>query len=85
MTKLYEAPATLTGFRVIETPSMVHTIQDWSRVRSPARARRRMKRGYAQNVVTRTVPRDDVVVHNETMYVHPATMMKLREQLELKK
>jgi len=61
--------------RIIESLHMVKTVEDWSRVRSPSRARRRMKQGHRQNVVTRHVPRTDAITmdNGATYLMHPET------------
>jgi hypothetical protein len=46
----------LTSARIVENASLVDYVEDWSRVRSPSRARRRLKRGFRQNIVTCAVP-----------------------------
>lgn len=40
----------LYGMRVVETPHATERVADWSRCRSPARARRRTKLGHRQHV-----------------------------------
>lgn len=54
--------------------------EDWSDVRSPARARRRMKRGYRQRIKYLQVPDPNVFVIAGTIHGHPETikaMLKL--------
>jgi hypothetical protein len=46
--------------RIVEDPNLVDYVEDWSRCRSPSRARRRLKRGFPQNVTMRPVPRQQV-------------------------
>jgi len=74
---------TFMGMRVISTLMMVEWKEDWSRVRSPSRARRRMKCGFHQNIVKSQVPRKDALIINGTMYVHPLTYVTLKTQAEL--
>lgn len=81
MNRDFKTVPTFCGLRVVETITMTHTIEDWSRVRSPARARRRRKRGFSQNIIVRQVPRPDCVVMNGTIYIHPETMTRLRKHL----
>lgn len=44
------------GCRIVENPLLTVTVEDWSKVRSPSRARRRLKRGFKQNVIYRLTP-----------------------------
>jgi hypothetical protein len=41
--------------RIIEDRNLVDYVEDRSKVRSPSRARRRLKRGFRQNIVMREV------------------------------
>lgn len=61
---------------------MVSTFEDWSAVRSPGRARRRMRRGFAQRIVFRTVPRDDAIrLLDGTLVMHPVAYERLKAAL----
>jgi hypothetical protein len=67
------------GMRIIEDRTLVDVVEDWSRVRSPSRARRRRKLGHPQRIYSREVPREDVyVVEGHTMIMHPEAARKLR-------
>lgn len=58
-----------------ESLLMVESIEDWSRVRSPSRARRRLRLGYPQNIAIRHVPRKDAITMDggRTYTMHPET------------
>lgn len=73
---------TYAGLRVVANPNMTIVVEDWSRVRSPSRAKRRMKRGFAQNVVRRVEPDPTVVKMGNTLVMHPDTMRALRAKLQ---
>lgn len=73
---------TFMGMRFVASYSMTESVEDWSRVRSPARARRRMRRGFPQNVVVRIAPRKDILVLNGVAYVHPDTFARLKATVE---
>ena len=47
---------TYAGMEVFETATAVKRTQDWSKCRSPARASRRLKRGFPQHMVEREEP-----------------------------
>lgn len=59
------------GMKVIETLWMVDQREDFSEVRSPSRALRRRKRGYPQRIKYVSVPRQQAVVIDDTIFVHP--------------
>ena len=69
------------GLRIIEDPSLVETIEDWSRVRSPGRARRRRWR-HRQNIEIRCEPSAEVFRQGNVMVMHPVTAAKLRAEIE---
>lgn len=59
-----------------ETMTAVEPYEDWSRVRSPSRAARRLKRGHRQNIVTRYKPAAFQI--NGVIYAHPEIVRQLR-------
>lgn len=63
-----------SGLRIIRDINMTDTVEDWSRVRSPGRARRRRKLGYPQNIVYRRVPKKDLFRIGDTLVGHPETI-----------
>jgi hypothetical protein len=69
--------------RIIENINLVDTVEDWSRVRSPARARRRRKRGFPQNIVYRQVPKKEAysIDGGRTVVMHPETARAFRRLL----
>lgn len=70
---------TLAELRFIETPHAVTRVEDWSRVRSPSRARRRMRAGKRQNVVITETPA--AYVANGTTFIHPDMAREFRRQV----
>ena len=73
------------GIRLIETDLMViGPFEDWSRVRSPGRARRRRSK-HKQRI--RIYHKPDPQVMNDrvngVIYGHPATLAVLRRKLEV--
>ena len=70
------------GMRIMETDLLVDIVEDWSRVRSPARARRRRKLGHPQRIAYRETPKEDAyVIHGQTIVMHPEMARKLRAML----
>jgi len=69
--------------RIIEDANLLDTVEDWSRVRSPARAWRRRRRGFKQNIVTRHVPKKEIysLDGGRTLVMHPEMARELRRQL----
>ena len=76
---------TLGGTRIIESRLMVNHVEDWSRVRSPGRARRRRAQGHRQNIVIREVPMPDAITIDggRTLIMHPSTATLLRQAIPL--
>lgn len=72
MATFYE-PTAFNGMRIIQDRYMVDMVEDWSRVRSPARAARRRKRGFRQNIDYREVPKPDAFRVGNTLVMHPET------------
>lgn len=66
--------------QIIESPHMTESFEDWSRVRSPARAARRLKRGYRQNIVCSRRP--CAVQINGVIYAHPEIVERLFDTTE---
>lgn len=64
----------------VETESATEAAEDWSRVRSPSRARRRMKRGFPQNV--RHYRKPAAYQMDGVTYIHPRLMKALRERID---
>jgi hypothetical protein len=83
--KTYAPTRFISGMRVIETLTMVEDYDDWSRVRSPSRARRRQKYGYRQNIVRRQRPKREAVIIAGTLYIHPETARTLYAMLAKQK
>jgi hypothetical protein len=71
------------GARIVEDRNLVDYVEDWSKVRSPSRARRRLKRGFAQNILMREVPRQTVYSFNNgrTLVMHPDVARELDRQM----
>lgn len=70
--------------RVITNNMLVEDAEDWSRVRSPSRARRRMKQGHPQNVRIIQVPSRKVIHDRQrnVMYCHPELYRQVHAHLE---
>lgn len=70
--------------QIRESLLMVEQVEDWSRVRSPSRAKRRRRYGHKQNILIRHVPRKDAITMDggETYVMHPETAKEMRRILE---
>jgi hypothetical protein len=69
----------MLGSRIIEDPNMVEPVgEDWSGVRSPARARRRRK--HPQNIKIIYAPKKECVSidNGRVLVMHPAMAAELR-------
>lgn len=65
--------------RVIESLHATEPAEDWSKVRSPARARRRLKRGFPQNIRHYRKPACFFIKAENAYCIHPELMKALRE------
>lgn len=65
-----------TSMGIVESLHATEAHEDWSRVRSPARARRRLKRGFRQNIVHMRRPAAFRI--NGVIYAHPEIVRQLR-------
>lgn len=68
------------GIQIIETDSVGDPWQDWSKVRSPGRAIRRLRRGFKQRIVTR-YRANGKCFHDKVrnvIFLHPHDAIKLR-------
>lgn len=72
---------TYMGLRIIENPMLTKTVEDWSRVRSHGRARRRRAK-HQQNIKILTVPSDQIYMTGDTVVCHPAKVRELRKAME---
>lgn len=72
----------LGEIRIVESLAMVDHVEDWSKVRSPGRARRRRKK-YRQNIQVVAVPKKDAVAIDggRTLVMHPSVAIELRRQI----
>ena len=69
--------------RIIESDAMVDIVEDWSKCRSPSRAKRREKRGprFRQRVIRVYVPKKESLMIGGNLYMHPVTAMEMRRKL----
>lgn len=75
------------GPRIVESDLLVEEYEDWSRVRSPSRARRRMRNGHRQNVRRLSRPQQSAF-HDKirnVIYMHPVIAAKMRASLILQR
>lgn len=69
------------GLRILEDPNLIKVVEDWSEVRSPARARRRRKRGFRQRIQYHQVPSREIYRTADALIMHPATARELLARL----
>lgn len=77
------ASGTLGGVQIITDVNMVDSIEDWSDVRSPSRAKRRQARGFRQNIKIKIVPKKCVYAINggRALVMHPDALRALEQGL----
>lgn len=68
---------------IIESLHMVDgPFEDWSQVRSPSRARRRLRQGYPQKIRRYYTPKPDFLrLPDGALVGHPATVQALRTKI----
>jgi len=71
------------ALQIIETDMVGDPWEDWSGVRSPGRARRRLKRGFKQNIVVRYKANGKAIQDTArgTIYIHPHDAIRLRSAI----
>lgn len=72
------------GLRIVEESTLVQVVEDWSDVRSPSRAKRRLKRGFRQRIRYRKEPSPKAYKIDGAIIMHPETARKLRSVLDQK-
>ncbi len=70
---------TYSGMQIIQSVLATEEVEDWSNVRSPSRARRRLKQGHKQNVVTRQRPA--AFMYEGTLIVHPEYYREISKRM----
>jgi len=69
------------GLDIIEDPNAVERYEDWSRVRSPSRALRRLRYGHRQNIVVKVKP---AAFHlGGRVIAHPSIVRALRARISM--
>lgn len=71
------------GMPIVTNRLLTVPAEDWSRVRSPSRARRRMHRGFRQNVRYYDAPTPKAMVIGGVMYVHPDMLDEIMKRANL--
>lgn len=69
---------TFMGMRIVTNNVLTVPAEDWSRVRSPARARRRMRRGHRQNVRYYDAPSPKAMIIDGALYCHTDMVVELK-------
>lgn len=69
---------TFMGMRIVTNNVLTVPAEDWSKVRSPSRARRRLKKGHRQNIRYYDAPLPRAMIVGDVMYCHPDMLMELR-------
>ena len=71
----------MVATRLVETENATEAAEDWSRVRSPARTWRRMKRGF-HNRNIRHYRKPTAYKMGGVIYIHPTLARAVREQVK---
>lgn len=67
--------------RFVESILATEAAEDWSRVRSPSRAKRRLKRGFRQNIRHYRKPACFFIKAENVYYIHPELMKAMRQEI----
>ena len=73
-----DGPQMYAGMQVFLDRNLVDYVEDWSRVRSPGRARRRRKK-HPQRIVMRAVARKEAYRFQGKLFMHPDMWRELQE------
>ncbi|MEY9198711.1 hypothetical protein ABIA16_003827 [Sinorhizobium fredii] len=71
------------GTPIVTSLAMTVPAEDWSRVRSPSRARRRMRQGHRQNVRHYQAPDPRFYMIGGAIHCHPVMLEKLRNVADM--
>lgn len=70
------------GFKIsVNDIVMSETKEDWSNVRSPSRAKRRIKRGFNQNIIYKVVPKSEILRFGDNIIMHSETLKSFKNKL----
>lgn len=73
--------AWLYGQKIFACDYLTISVEDWSGVRSPSRAARRLRKGHRQNIVHRTVPDPKGYLIGGAFHMHPETIREFQRQI----
>jgi hypothetical protein len=71
----------VNGLKIVESIHLTVPYEDWSEVRSPSRAIRRMRQGHRQRVRYLQVPDPNAYRIGDTVHMHPETARQLRRMI----
>jgi hypothetical protein len=72
----------IRGMELVSSVHMTRTEEDWSKVRSPGRAARRLRQGHRQNIRVLEVPRMDFIsLDGKKLIGHPEAIKALNAQI----
>jgi hypothetical protein len=72
----------VNGLRIVESLHLTVPHEDWSEVRSPSRAIRRMKYGHRQQIRHLQLPDPNAYRIGDTVHMHPETARQLRRMID---
>lgn len=68
----------MNGMPITTSLLMTEPAEDWSRVRSPSRATRRLKQGHRQNIRHWQKPSSKIMNIGGTLHMHPEMLRELK-------
>lgn len=83
---LPENPYTYLGLKIyVDNNAMSISQEDWSKSRSPSRAKRRLKRGFKQHVIYRKVPDPRIIRFEDKLFMHSDIYKEFVRKIEQSK
>lgn len=82
MSNFTTLPLMPQGMGIITDRNMTETVEDWSGVRSPGRARRRRTQGHPQRIKIRLIPSKQIYQLGDSLVMHPETLRQLEVQMD---
>lgn len=67
----------------IDPNHVLGPFEDWSKVRSHSRARRRLKAGHKQRIRVYYEPNPNAVVFGDSILIHPTMYYKIKNKMEV--
>ena len=80
----FNLPQTYMGYKIVVNNNLPATkrIEDWSKSRSPSRAKRRLKRGFKQHLIITYEPIEEVYIIGDMMVMNSLSYEKFLKKMD---